>query len=177
MSDLDYKTRFAAMSDELARDANAGRGTATTSVRITGGVTCAIEDGAWRLVCDESVGDGGQNLGPDPGVFVRAGLGACLAQGYVMWASYLGVPIDAVNVSVEADYDARGMLGLDPAIAPGWGAVRYRVEIESAAPEQKVREVVDHADRHSSVRNIIARSVPVSGEVVVRSLKTRDAES
>jgi uncharacterized OsmC-like protein len=167
MSDLDYKTRFAAISDELRRDSSAGRGTATTSVRVAGGVTCAIEDGPWRLVCDESIGDGGQELGPDPGVFVRAGLGACLAQGYVMWASYLGVAIDAVNVTVEADYDARGMLGLDPAVAPGWGAVRYRVEIESAAPEQKVREVVEHADRLSSVRNIVARAIPMASDVVV----------
>jgi uncharacterized OsmC-like protein len=145
---------------------------ATTSVRVADGVTCAIEDGPWRLVCDETVGDGGQGLGPDPGVYVRAGLGACLAQGYVMWASYLGVPIDSVNVTVEADYDARGMLGVDPAIAPGWGAVRYRVEIASSAPEQKVREVVEHADRLSSVRNIIAGAVPVAAEVVVIANRT-----
>ena len=62
-----------------------GQGTATTVVRVRNGVTCDIEDGGWKLVSDEMPGDGGSGLGPDAGVLVRAGLGSCLAQGYVIW--------------------------------------------------------------------------------------------
>ena len=60
-----------------------GQGTATTTVRVRSGVTCDIEDGGWKLVADEMPGDGGAGLGPDPGVLGRAGLGSCLAMGYV----------------------------------------------------------------------------------------------
>ena len=52
-----------------------GRGTATTVCRIRDGTTCDIEDGQWKLVADEMPGDGGNGLGPDPGVFGRAALG------------------------------------------------------------------------------------------------------
>ena len=39
-----------------------GQGTATTTVRLRSGVTCDIEDGGWKLIADESVGDGGAGL-------------------------------------------------------------------------------------------------------------------
>ena len=142
-----------------------GQGTATTAVRVRSGVTCDIEDGSWKLVADEMPGDGGAGLGPDPGVLVRAGLGSCLAMGYVQWAALLDVPLDSVAVTVEADYDARGMFGVDDSVAPGWGAVRYTAVISSPAPEERVRELVETADRHSPVLDDLRRAVPVSGEL------------
>jgi putative redox protein len=153
----------------LREDPSRGRGTATTTVTVRSGVTCDVTDGGWTLVGDEGVGDGGAGLGPDPGVFVRAGLGTCLAMGYVQSAALLDVPIDSVHVTIEADYDASGMMGIDDSVPPGWGAVRYRTTIASSAPEEKVRDVVEYADRHSSVLDIIRRAVPVSGLHEIRS--------
>ena len=146
-----------------------GQGTATTTVRIRSGLTADIEDGPWNMVADEGPDLGGAGLGPDPGVFTRAGLGSCLAIGYVMWASVMDVPLDSVQVTVEADYDARGGFAADDSIPPGWATVRYTAEITSPAPESTVRELIDYADRHSSVLDIIQRAVPVSGEVKITS--------
>src|SRR3990172_7133784 len=79
-----------------------GQGPAVTTCRMPPGrLACDIEDGPWKLTADEMPGDGGDGLGPDPGVLVRAGLGSCIAMGYVQWAAYLGIPIDAVEVRVE----------------------------------------------------------------------------
>ena len=142
-----------------------GQGTATTTVRIRSGVTCDIEDGGWKLVSDESSGDGGAGLGPDAGVLVRAGFGSCLAQGYVIWAALLDVPLDSVEVTVEADYDAVGMYGVDDSVSPGWPAVRYTAVISSRAPEERVRELVEYADRVSPILDDLRRAVPVSGEI------------
>lgn len=140
-----------------------GRGTATTTVTVRSGVTCDVEDGRWKLVGDEEKGDGGAGLGPDPGVFVRAGLGTCLAMGYVQSAALLDVPVESVAVTIETDYDASGMLGIDESVPPGWGAVRFTASIESSAPAERVKELVEHADRHSSVLDIIRRAIPVMG--------------
>ena len=144
-----------------------GRGTATTTVRVRSGLTCDIEDGGWKLVADESPGDGGAGLGPDPGVFTRAGLGSCLAIGYMMWAAVKGIPLDSVEVVVETDYDAVGMFGIDESVAPGWGAVRFTTKISSPAPAEQLRELVEYADRHSSVLDIIRRAIPVTGSVQI----------
>ncbi|MDO8615804.1 MAG: OsmC family protein [Dehalococcoidia bacterium] len=144
-----------------------GQGTATTTVRVRSGVTCDIEDGAWKLVADETPGDGGAGLGPDPGVLVRAGLGSCLAMGYVLWAARLEIPLDSVEVVVEADYDARGMYGVDDSVPPGWTAVRYTAHISSPAGEERVRQLVATADAHSPVLDDLRRAVPVRGELKI----------
>ena len=163
-STRDLKTAFERNLKALKLRPAISRGTATTVVRVRDGVTCDIEDGGWKLVADESPGDGGAGLGPDPGVLTRAGLGSCLAIGYKIWAALMDVPLDSVEVTVEADYDASGMYGIANAVSPGWGAVRYATKITSPAPEERVRELVEQADRHSSVLDIIRRAIPVSGE-------------
>src|SRR3990170_2911547 len=120
-----------------------GQGTAVTKVRVHDACTAEIEDGGWKLIADEGVKDGGNGEGPDPGVFGRAALGSCLPMGYAMWSSVLGVAFEKIEVDVEADYDARGMFGVDESISPGWGAVRYVVRIESSAPDADVQRVVE----------------------------------
>jgi len=144
-----------------------GRGTATTVVRIREGTTCDVEDGPWKLVADEMPSDGGNGLGPDPGVLGRAALGTCIAMGYVMWAAVREVPLDSVEVTVEADYDGNALFGLDDSTAPGWSAMRYKAVISSPAPEEAVRELVDFADRHSSLLGSFERAVPVTRELQI----------
>ena len=144
-----------------------GRGTAVTKVRVRDGLTCDIEDGAWKLVADEGKGDGGNGEGPDPGVFGRAALGSCLAIGYMTLAAVRGVPIAALEVVVEADYDASGMLGLNDGTPPGWTAVRYTVLVESAAPEADVLAVLDEADRYSSILYCFTNPLPVTRDVKI----------
>jgi uncharacterized OsmC-like protein len=142
-----------------------GQGTAVTKVRIRDACTAEIEDGGWKLISDESEKEGGNGAGPDAGVYGRAALGACLSIGYAMWGAKLGVPLDGIEVEVHADYDARGMFGLDDNVSPGWGAVRYVVRIESSAPEAEVQRVVEYADKLSPLLDDFRRPLPVTREL------------
>ena len=144
---------------------SAGQGTAVTKVRVRDGLTCEIEDGRWKLTADEDKGWAGNGEGPDPGVFGRAALGSCLAIGYVMWAAKLGVPLSKIEVEVQADYDARGLLGIDDNVSPGWTAMRYIVTIESEAPEADVMRALDEGDRYSSLLDCFRRPLPIEREV------------
>ncbi|HSP55144.1 MAG TPA: OsmC family protein [Dehalococcoidia bacterium] len=161
----DLKTAIERNIKALKLRPSIGRGTATTVVRIREGTTCDVEDGPWKLVADEMPGDGGNGLGPDPGVLGRAALGTCIAMGYVMWAAVREVPLDSVEVTVEADYDGNALFGLDDSTPPGWSAMRYKAVISSPAPEEAVRELVDFADRHSSLLGSFERAVPVTREL------------
>ena len=144
-----------------------GRGTATTTVKVRSGVTCDIEDGGWKLVADQGPGDGGEDLGPDPGVFGRAALGSCLAMGYAIWASHLDVTLDSVEVVVEADYNAVGMYAIDDSVRPGWGAIRYTVKISSDSPEERVREVIEFADRHSPLLDDFGHPLSITRDLQI----------
>ena len=145
-----------------------GTGTATTIARgRTGSVACDITDGAYRIVSDLGAGQGGGDLGPDPGILMRAGLAACLVSGYQMWAAYLGITLDEVEVTIETDYDARGMYAVDAAIAPGFLGVRARVRITSGDPPDRIREMVEHADRHSPLLYDFTTALDVKREVEI----------
>jgi uncharacterized OsmC-like protein len=167
MSDVSLRAVFDGAIDHIRAQPADGQGTAVTRTRIRDGVTCEVEDSHWRLIVDEMPGDGGSGLGPDPGVYGRAALGSCLAMGYVMWAAHFDVPLDSVEVVVETDYDARGMLGVDDAVSPGWPAVRYRVSITSRAEHARVMEVIETADRYSSILDCFKRPLDVRREVDV----------
>jgi uncharacterized OsmC-like protein len=143
-----------------------GTGTATTIARSRGAVACDITDGAFRIVSDLGEGQGGEGLGPDPGILLRAALAACMVGGYQMWAAYMDVQIDDIEVVVEADYDARGMYAVGN-VEAGYSAVRVRVRIDSPAPEERVLEMVTKADTHSPILYDFTTALEVAVDVTI----------
>ena len=143
------------------------QGTAVARVTWREGLTCDVEEGPWRMTIGMTPKYGGTDAGPNPGVYGRTALGSCLVIGYAMWAARLDVPFDALSVEIEADYDARGELGLDASVRPGYLAMRYVVTVRSSAPEADILRVLDTADRHSSYLDDFRNPVPVERRVVL----------
>ena len=142
-----------------------GQGTAVTKVTLNPGLACEVEDGPWRFSVGMTEKYGGQNNAPNPGVYGRAALGACLAIGYGMWAARLEIPVRALTVEVRARYDVRGELGIDDTIRPGYADMVYVVTVDTDASEADVHRLLDTADRHSSWLDDLRNPVPVSREV------------
>ena len=144
-----------------------GRHTGRTTARLRPGLECEVSEGPWTLKVAMGQSSGGSGTGPGPGTLGRGALGSCLALGYAMWAARLRVPLDSVEVEVEADYDSRGELGLDDGVPPGYTQVRCIVTIASQATEADVRRVVDTADRFSPYRDVFARANDVRRELKI----------
>ncbi len=138
-------TAFRRMLRTLELRPQKAQGTATTRVRVTDGMTCQVSEGEWEIAVDLPDRWGGNNAGPNPGVLGRASLGSCLAIAYRRWASEHGIPIRSLEIQIEADYDARGELGLAD-VSPAYSEVRYTVSVESDAPEEEIRRVFDLAE-------------------------------
>jgi uncharacterized OsmC-like protein len=102
---------------------------------------------------------GSGETAPTPGVLGRAALASCLVIGIATWAARQGVPIDALEVEVEADFDARGELGIGNGVPPGYTEVRYAVSIQSAAPKQALEGILDLAERHSPYLDVFGRAI------------------
>lgn len=149
-----------------------GKSTATTKIRVRNGTTCEITASGKNLICDVGTDAGGNDAGPGPGILERGALGSCLAIGYATWAAYLEIPIDAIEVDIESDFDARGQFGLgeDP---PGFKELRYKVFIESSAPENKIRELIEKADAHSPVLDDFRRPIPIKREINIKAKKKK----
>ena len=113
-------------------------------------------------------GAGGSASGPTPGVLGRAALGSCLAMGYKMWASRMGVPVESIEVEVKADWDDGGMLGVSDA-DPGYLNVQYTVRVQSNAPREQIMAVLDAGDRHSPYLDVFSRAQPCQRHVEIIS--------
>jgi len=147
--------------------ASVGQGTAITRVRVGNGLTCEIEEGAWKLTADMGEKSGGNDAGPNPGVLGRAALGSCLAIGYVMWAARRGVQLDELEVEIQADYDSRGYHGV-AGIEPGYTEIRYLVRVNSPAPDDQILRLLDEADAHSDYLAVFARPQKMIRQVDIR---------
>ena len=144
-----------------------GQGTARTIAELGPGLSCEVREGPWTLTVGMTEKYGGTGAGPNPGVFGRAAVASCLTVGLAMWAARLGVPLTRLEVTVEADYDVRGELGVSPEVRPGYLAMRYHVAVESPAPEPAVRDMLETGIRTSSWLDNLAHPVPLTGTIEI----------
>lgn len=126
---------------------------------------CSIRDGDKTMELDLSKEFGGGGTTNSAGFHVRAALGACLAQGYHVWAAVLGVPINHLSIELHADSDMRGNLGIDKDIPRSYIAIRYVVNIDSPASRAKVEELIEKGDDIDWVRDVFARAIPLEREL------------
>lgn len=150
-----------------------GRKTVTTKVRLVEGTTCEVVHPEWTFKADIGKPEGGNDKGPGPGILQRGALGACLAIGYVQQAAVMGVPIEHIEVTVEAEKDYRGRFGLEDQ-SPGTQELKYNILIESPAGEGEIKKVIEEADRLSPVLDDFKRAIPVTKELIIVTEKTED---
>ena len=142
----------------LALKPSRGHLTGVTKARIVGGLRCEIEEGPWKLAADMPVKAGGEDSAPTPSVLGRGALASCLAIGITTWAARLDIPIDALEVEVQADFDARGELGVGEHIPPGYQEIRYLVSIDSPASQDALVKLLETAERHSPYHDVFSRA-------------------
>lgn len=143
-----------------------GRGTSITNVRMTDGLVCEISQGPWTAISDAPEAEGGESKAPTPGFFVLGGLGACCAMGLMMRAARHGVPINHVEVEVQADYDSNGEYGLAD-VPVGYTAVRWIVQVESPAPAAQIMKLIDEVERYDFMLDVFRSPVPVTRQVQI----------
>lgn len=113
---------------------------------ITDGLACRFSDGSHAIEIDMPEAIGGTGTAPSPGYFGRAAICSCIAIGIKMTATREKMALDTVSVSIEQDFDNRGVLGM-----PGASAVpadtRITIKIASSAPPIEVEALVHRALR------------------------------
>lgn len=162
------KTAFERNKKAIELRPSAGQSTGKSTICVKDGTTCKIECSGWSLTADIGTEAGGNNAGPGPGVLERAALGSCLAIGITQWAALMEVPIDKLEVEVETDFDACGMLGVDDQ-PPGFTSIRYKVNIKSTASEAEVKKAIEEAEKHSPVRDDFSRTVSIEREITINN--------
>jgi uncharacterized OsmC-like protein len=166
------KSAFSRVSKTLAQRPVFGLGTGISKATIKNGLTCEIKEGNWTLTTDMPEQAGGNAAGPSPGVLGRAALGSCLAIGYMMRASTMGIPVYGIEVEIQADYDDGALFGTAGVeVPPGYLEIRYSVTIDSDASEEDIVRMLDEADRHSPYLDVFSRGQNCRRQVNIISSK------
>ncbi|MDH5356570.1 MAG: OsmC family protein [Gammaproteobacteria bacterium] len=163
----ELKKSFIRVSSALKKKPALGQDTYVSTTRVNDQLCCEIQEGKWRFRADMPKEAGGQESASTPGALGRAALGSCLAIGYMLWASRLDVPVISLEVEVHADSDDAGLFGAAD-IEPGYSEIRYRVNIESPAPEADVVKLLNEGDKHSPWLDVFTRPVVCKREVIIR---------
>ena len=120
------------------------------------------------IMSDDPVPFGGVDAAPAPPETLLAALAGCVTSGIATNAALFDVPLDGMSIEMEADMDARGMLGHDKSARNGITDIRYTVTIQSSAPEEKVRRCKETIDRKSPVRDTLANPVKITSELIYK---------
>ena len=168
MTAAELKDLYERKASAMVRRPGFARSSGQARVRMGAGFACEIDHGDRTTRADQPTSEGGDGTAAHPGQLMRASLGACLAMGYRTWGARLDTAIDAVDVEVTCEYDARGQMGVAPDVAIGWQRMTFVVQITSNAPEAAVRRVVEIADRLSPMlANLSAQIERVHNLVVL----------
>ena len=120
---------------------------------------------AWELDAGEPPILLGLNQGPNPAEYLLHALAVCLTTSLVYVAAARGVTLTEVESTLEGDMDVQGALGLSDEIRNGFDGIRVSFRVEGEAPEEKLREIVERAQRRSAVFDIVSNGVPVTVDV------------
>lgn len=149
---------FESVAKAMTENPSLGLGTGISKTRVNAGsLRCEITEGKWQLAADMSEAGGGFGSAPTPGVLGRAALGSCLAITYTMYAAKLGLPLEHLEVEIQADYDDGAFFGVSDAPA-GFSEIRYTVNVASPASESEIIRVLDEADAHCPYLDVFRRA-------------------
>lgn len=114
----------------------------------------------------------GEDSGANPVEYVMAALSSCLTTSLVYHAAAQGIKIESVESSYEGELDLHGFLGLSDKVRNGYETINVTFKIKADAPEEKLRELVELAQRRSPVFDIVSNPVPVTVQLATAETLT-----
>lgn len=142
----DTKIRVAqnAVIARMQSDPDKARSTLVTKGHVDDGLACHVTQGRFEMVLDMGRAMGGDCAGLSPGFHGRAAIAGCVAMAVKMLAARESVGFEAVDVSVEMDFDDAALFGLGSGRAAPLDT-RIVIDVTTDAPESTVQDIVDQA--------------------------------
>jgi uncharacterized OsmC-like protein len=100
---------------------------------------------------------------PSPGWYFRAALASQVAMFVTMRAAEEDAQLDDLEVTVNAESDDRGALGMDEEIPAGPLSMSITVRYSrSSVDEDTTRRLIEWAISHTPIHDAVTRAVPVT---------------
>lgn len=101
-------------------------------------ISCSVDLGRAIYNAEAHKGVGGAGTGACSGDLLLGALAACAQITCQMVAAAMGIPTQAIDVTVEGDLDLQGTLGISKEAPVGFESIRVTFEVRApqATPEQ-----------------------------------------
>jgi uncharacterized OsmC-like protein len=120
-----------------------------------------------KAVTDMPEPMGGGASGSNPGWLLRASMASCTATVIAMRAAMLGIELRSLEVTVQSESDARGLVGI-PDVPTALSGMRISIKIGAdGVDESKLRDLATWSEAHSPVSCTLRERPPVAVEVSV----------
>jgi OsmC-like protein len=106
-----------------------------------------------------------------PTLRVLQALAQCHEQTYRLYAEALGIPLDGIQVRLQAALDLRGLYAAADRIRAGFSNLQATVEISSPADIYEIERLRITVERHAPVLDIVRNPTPVRVELVLTHRK------
>lgn len=151
-----------------------GQRTYTNTARVQHGTRCVVSEGTDQMIIDVPRALGGAGEGPSPSTVLRASFTSCIAIGIKQSAARENLGIDAIEVRLETDVDARGQLGLADEVTPGFLEIRLQIDIESNANPAEIDDIIAKSLRYSPLLEVFAKPQAVTHQIRVAPRQTTE---
>ena len=124
-------------------------------------IACKVETGRALAIAGLHPATGGSGLELCSGDMLLEALVACAGVTVKAVATALEIPLKSGKVSAEGDLDFRGTLGVAKDAPVGFREIRLRFDLDTAAPQDKLDQLLKLTERYCVVYQTIKAGPPV----------------
>lgn len=119
----------------------------------------------YQIITDSAVDFAGYGLGPTAPELQLGALGSCLAHSFLIQAADHETPIDALEVEVAAEIDARAGQPGYPDITVHPRQIRYTLRVESPASAEEIAALQGAMENACPILSLLRNPHEISGAV------------
>jgi uncharacterized OsmC-like protein len=117
-----------------------------------GPIACSVDLGRAIYAAQAHKGVGGAGTGACSGDLLLGALAACAQITCQMVASAMGIPTEAIDVTVEGDLDLQGTLGISKEAPVGFQSIRVTFDIRAPkATAEQLKALQDKTEQYCVV--------------------------
>ena len=125
------------------------------------GIACRVETGKALVEAGLHPAGGGSGTQACSGDMLLEALVACAGVTLKAVATALDIPLREAKVLAEGDLDVRGTLGVAKDAPVGFREIRLRFELDTAAPREQQKKLIELTERYCVVMQTIRGATPV----------------
>ena len=161
MNAEELRTLQAPIKERYRKDPAAALITLRAQGRLGEGIACRIETGKGLVEAGLHPATGGSGLEACSGDMLLEALVACAGVTLKAVATALRITLTDAKLIAEGDLDFRGTLGVAKDAPVGFREIRLKFKLESDAPDEQLKKLIELTERYCVVMQTIRNAVPV----------------